>query len=129
VEKNGDSDMHDILRILHPFLAAFRMLRDFVWDTLYRLGPGMLAQHTMACGWLVCLLCLSAGCFDLVRRRRFEALLWAAMAGLLFTAFRYESTLSGFKVAPDFAIAAMAVGLLLLVSILRQAFRRSASPR
>ena len=120
--------MHEVLRVLHPFLAAFRLLRDLVWSTLYRLGPGMLMKHTMACAWAICLLCLCAGGFDLVRGRRLDGVLWAAMAGLLFTAFRYEATISGFRLAPDFAIVAAVVGLWLLVRALLQWFRGSGRP-
>lgn len=117
--------MHEILRLLHPLTALVRLFMD----SLYRLGPGILTKHTMTCAWFICLLCLCVACFDLLRGRRLDALLWAAMTGLLFTAFRYESTISGFRLAPDFALAAMAIGLLLLVRAVRQSFRGNASPQ
>ena len=116
--------MHEVLRLLHPLTALVRLLID----SLYRLGPGMLAKHTMACAWAICLLCLCAGGFDLAQRRRLDAVLWAAIAGLLFTGFRYEATTSGFRLAPDFAIAAAVVGLWLLVRALLQWFRGSGRP-
>jgi hypothetical protein len=113
--------MQALRDIVHPWLVLFHDLqRD-----IYRLGPGILTRYTVECAWLICLLCLGAGGIDLLRRRRFDALLWLCMAGLLATAFWLQIKVP----APDsgyFALAAVAIGLLLLLRSLRQRFMGSA---
>jgi hypothetical protein len=115
--------MHTLLEILHPLTASIRLLER----TIYHVGPGALARHTMVCAWLVSLLCLCGGGYDLARGRRFDALLWVGMAGILFTAFWLESTLSGGR-SVYFAMAAVAIAVWLLGRALFLQFTAPAVP-
>jgi hypothetical protein len=101
--------MHTILAMLHPLTAALRLLRG----ALLHYGPGVLGKYTMPCAWIISVFCLCAGGYDLVRGRRFDALLWVGMVALLFPAFWMETTLS-MHLSRLLALAALAVGVVLL---------------
>jgi hypothetical protein len=109
--------MESLLHMLHPAIALVRRLQA----AIFHLGPGILTRYTIECAWLIAALCLGAAGIDLLRGRRFDALLWACMAGLLSTAFwlqiRNPASNSGY-----FALAAVTVALLLLLRSLRQMF-------
>jgi hypothetical protein len=119
--KNGDRVMEELLGALHPIISRIRHLQAVI----YHLGPGILNRYTIECAWLICLLCLGAAGIDVLRGRRFDALLWVCMAGLLSTAFwlqiRNPASNSGY-----FALAAVTIGLLLLLRSLRQLFLNGA---
>jgi hypothetical protein len=118
--------MHLLLRIVHHLLVAIHDFQAGIYQGLYHYGPGVLSRHTMPCAWLICLLCLFAAGYDLIGKRRFDALLWAGMAGLLFTALSLEADISSLQTSGDFALAVVAVALLLLTRGLYQRFWRRA---
>ena len=109
--------MEALLNALHPIISRVRHLQAVI----YHLGPGILNRYTIECAWLIAVLCLGAAGIDLLRGRRFDALLWACMAGLLSTAFwlqiRNPASNSGY-----YALAAVTIALLLLLRSLRQLF-------
>ncbi len=107
-------------RILHLVIAVLRL----IYRTIYHYGPAVLAKYTMPCTWLIAAMCLGAGIYDLLRGRRFDAVLWGITAGLVYTAFRTETGLSDPRMTVVLATGAAAAGILLLARSLVEWFRR-----
>jgi len=121
--------MDTLLKILHHISGALRLAVAQFHGAIYRYGPATLARHTMLCGWLVCSLCLCVAGYDLMRRRSFDALLWAVMLGLLFTAFWLVNTPLGSLWSANLAVAVLAIAIWLLGRALWQRFRATPKPR
>jgi hypothetical protein len=109
--------MGELLRVLHPIISRIRHLQAVI----YHLGPGLLNRYTIECAWLIAALCLGAAAIDMLRGRRFDALLWLCMAALLSTAFWLEITNRASNIG-YYALAAVTIALLLLLRSLRQLF-------
>jgi hypothetical protein len=109
--------MGELLRGLHRIVSGVRLLQAVI----YHLGPGILDRYTLECACLIAALCLGPATIDLLRGRRFDALLWVGVAGLLSAAFWLEMTNRGNNIGYC-ALAAVTIALLLLLRSLRQMF-------